>query len=305
MFAIRSLNLKVLSLAAAVAAVNGSTFAGPPKGGNGGNGVNGGISMSKSMPNGGGFKPQGSGVSNGGIKIDPGKGNGPVGNGGIKIDPGKGNGMPGGMGQGQGKNQGGMSQGNKPWMQKPQNGQNTIYCNTKFDPSYCQKYGCKTSYGYCYKGFDHNNWYCRSYSPKCGCWFYYDQCCSSWYYYCEQDVCYYPCSYLPYKTYCTPVCTTPVCTTVAVPYTYTVPVVTTVPVTTYQQVVTYKTVTGYQNVETYGSANSYQQPVGYGNVGGYQASGGPIAQSNGPQGPQGPQGPGGAGQMKLPALPGE
>lgn len=321
MFAIRSLNLKVLGLAAAIVAADNSAIAGPPpKGGNGG-------SNGHSIPSGGGngMKVQGGGAGsvlkatggtptgmnngpkgNGGMPgnggISPGKGNGMPGGmgqgnkgqgqgqgqGGMGQGQGKGNGMPGGMGQGQGKGQGGMGQGNKPWMQKPSNGQNTIYCKTKCDPYYFQKCGIKNSYGYCYKGFDHNHWYCRQYSPNYGCWFFYDQGCSNWYYWCEQDVCYYPCSYRPYKTYCV----TPVVTTVQVPYTYTVPIVTKVPVTTYQEVVTYETRTGYKTVQT---TETY--PTGdYANVG-YQTAGGPFAQ----QGPAGP--PADAGQVNLPALP--
>ena len=295
MFAKRSLTLKVISLTAAVAVVNGSAFAGPPKGGNGG---------------GSALKQNGSPVGNtgvvGGIKIDPGKGNGPINGGGIKIDPGKGNGPingpkgPGGMTQGQK-----YPNGSKPWMQKPTNGQNMIYCKTKCDPFYFQKCGIKCDFGYCYKGFDHCHWYCQKWSPSCGCWFYFDQGCNNWYYWCEQDVCYYPCSYLPYKTYCVQSYAT-----VQVPYTYTVPVVTTVPVTTYQQVVTYKTVTGYttstyptQGYPTQGGypAGDYQPAGGYTTPVNYQAAPtGPKPQPQGQPAPAGEQA-----QMKLPPLPGE
>jgi hypothetical protein len=306
MFSNRSLALKVMSLTAAIAVANGAVLAGPPKGGQGGGNVfkQGGVGQ---VGNGGGnngaikVNPNpikvGNGGIAGGIKIDPGKGNGPINGGGIKIDPGKGNGPinpgkgPGGMGQGQK-----FPNGSKPWMQKPMNGQNTIYCKTKCDPYYYQKCGIKASYGYCYKGFDHCHWYCQKWSPKCGCWFYFDQGCNNWYYWCEQDVCYYPCTYLPYQTYCTPVYET-----VAVPYTYTVPVVTTVPVTTYKQVVTYKTVTGYT------TAGAYQTPVGYPTTGGYAT---PVNYQAVPAGPavqpQGQPAPAGdPGQMQVPPLPGE
>ena len=258
-----------------------------------GGGNNGGMKVNPNpikLPNGN------TGVA-GGIKIDPGKGNGPINGGGIKIDPGKGNGPimgqkgPGGMHQGQK-----YPNGVKPWMQKPTNGQHTIFCKTKCDPYYYQKCGIKASYGYCYKGFDHCHWYCQKWHPKHNCWFYFDQGCNNWYYWCEQDVCYYPCTYLPYKTYCTPVYETAV-----VPYSYQVPVVTTVPVTTYKQVVTYKTVTGYQTVPAH---DGYQTPVGYPTNGGHAT---PVNYQAGPMGPQqGQPAPAGdPGQVQVPPLPGE
>src|SRR4051812_12403641 len=95
MFSIRSVNLKCLCLAAAVAVVDGSVIAGHPQKGNGPQGNNA-------------FKPQGGSAgsivkntgSPGNVLSNASKGNGGVvANGGIKVDPGKGNGIPGGMGQ--------------------------------------------------------------------------------------------------------------------------------------------------------------------------------------------------------------
>lgn len=237
MSAIRSLKTAAFSLAAMVALTNGVATAGPPKGNGGGNGgnktPNGGIKIDPKFsqgPKNGGIKidPQfGQGPKNGGIKIDPGKGNGngPK-NGGIKIDPGFGNGM----------GAKGVKQGDKPWMQKPMNGKNMIYCKNPCDLQYCFKFGVKKSFGYCYHGIDHCHWYCNKWSPIHNCWFYFDQSCLLWYYWCEPDLCYYPVTYLPYRTYVyvatpvvltTPVVVAPVVTPVVTPVLTTTPVVTT------------------------------------------------------------------------------
>ena len=274
MFAIRSLKLKVLGLAAAVVLTGGASSAAPPKGSHGANGVSGAT---------GAFKPQGSpqpsggntpkidlgvnkvgnnlpkidpGIGNGikpanggnGPKIDPGKGNGPINGNGPKIDPGKGNGPFGN----------GMA--NKPWLQKPGNGMDkTIFCKTPCPKDYCSKFGVKCSFGYCYKGFDHCHWHCRRYSDLYGCWFFYDPCCLAWYYWCETDVCYYPVTYVPYKTFC---CSAPVTTVAAAPI-VTTPVVTTYYVPTYYYVrPTYYVVPSTYYVTTPVVAAGAPAPVG-------------------------------------------
>jgi hypothetical protein len=116
------------------------------------------------------------------------------------------------------------------WMQKPVHGQPrkvfSQHCNT----NYCYQYGVKKSFGFCYDGFNHNHWYCRSYSEVNGCWLFYDASCTNWYYWCQPANCYYPCSYKPYGDFCAtapvyaaPVCTTPVCEPVAT-YSTTTPI---------------------------------------------------------------------------------
>jgi hypothetical protein len=203
MYAMRSLKTTVLGLAAAAALTNGTAMAGRDKGPKDGK-PNGG------PPNGGvkidpGFNQ---GPKNGGIKIDPQFGQGPKNGGGIKIDPGIGNGkgpkngpkLDPGIGNGMGMKP--SKPGDKPWMQKPTNGKpNTIFCKGPSDSQYCYKYGVKKSFGYCYQGYDHCHWYCNKWSSVHNCWFFFDPSCSLWYYWCEPDHCYYPCNYLPYRTY--------------------------------------------------------------------------------------------------------
>ena len=100
-----------------------------------------------------------------------------------------------------------------PWLAKPGPGQSSRVFSTHCDPHYYLSHGCRESYGYCYKGYDHCHWQCRSWSNANSCWLFYDQGCCSWYYWCQPTSCYYPCSYKPYGTFCCtqPVCNTPYC----------------------------------------------------------------------------------------------
>jgi hypothetical protein len=134
-----------------------------------------------------------------GPQIDPGFGNGKgpqIGKGPQKFDPGF------GKGKGPQFKSNGPNYAHKPWLQKPHHGNHTIFCKTPINHNYCHQYGVKKHFGFCYHGYDHNHWYCNKWSNVHNCWFYYDYGCSNWYYWCEPDLCYYPCSYLPYKSYC-------------------------------------------------------------------------------------------------------
>jgi len=243
MSAIRSLKTAALSLAAAVVLTNGVATASPDKGPKDGKqgGGNSGPGMIKQPNLGGGVKIDpgfSQGPKNGGIKIDPGFGQGPKNGNGPKLDPGIGNGqgpkngngpkLDPGIGNGMGMKP--SKPGDKPWMQKPTNGKpNTIFCKGPSDSQYCYKYGVKKSFGYCYKGYDHCHWYCNKWSSVHNCWFFFDPSCSLWYYWCEPDLCYYPCNYLPYRTY---VYVAPAPVIVATPVLVATPAVTTTTTTT-------------------------------------------------------------------------
>jgi hypothetical protein len=157
-------------------------------------------------------------------KIDPvfGQGKGPVLNPG-KIDPvfgqGKGKGPvlnPGkldpvfGQGKGKGPQQPGPGKGGPivgnggmgPMKHKPHPGHaHTLFCKSPCNPHYHKYCGVYKPFGWCYQGFNHCHWYCQKWSSVHNCWFYYDYGCALWYYWCEPDACFYPCTYLPYKTY--------------------------------------------------------------------------------------------------------
>src|SRR5258708_3551911 len=66
---------------------------------------------------------------------------------------------------------------------------------------YHLRVGIRFEHGIYYKGKDHPHWaHCR-YDARYGCDCYWDPCSLSWYYWCEPDFCYYPVTYVPYRTY--------------------------------------------------------------------------------------------------------
>jgi hypothetical protein len=62
--------------------------------------------------------------------------------------------------------------------------------------------GVKFANGFLYKGKNHHHWGPIRWDLRYGCYCYWDPCVLVWYYWCEQDDCYYPVSYCPYRTYC-------------------------------------------------------------------------------------------------------
>ena len=62
--------------------------------------------------------------------------------------------------------------------------------------------GVKFDNGYFYKGKNHDHWGPIRWDLRYGCYCFWDPCVASWYYWCEQDNCYYPVSFCPYRTYC-------------------------------------------------------------------------------------------------------
>jgi hypothetical protein len=67
--------------------------------------------------------------------------------------------------------------------------------------NYHMTHGTKYSFGYVYKGQDHNHWQYRCWSDSCSCYCYYCPCTLVWYYWCAPDCCYYPVSHCPYGHY--------------------------------------------------------------------------------------------------------
>jgi hypothetical protein len=90
---------------------------------------------------------------------------------------------------------------NRPWMRPPQSGKTVVVSKTLGDRDYWRTRALRSSFGCYYQGFDHRHWYCRSWSPKHSCWFFFDNGCNAWYYWCQQDGCYYPSTHVPYQTY--------------------------------------------------------------------------------------------------------
>ncbi len=189
------------------------------------------------------------------------------------------------------------------WMQKPSHGQPNKVFSSHCNTNYCYQYGTKKSFGYCYEGYNHNHWYCRSWSNANSCWMFYDASCTSWYYWCQPAGCYYPCSYKPYGDYCCtaatyaePVCTTPVCEPVAT-YSTTTPI----DVTSRYLVTTRSQVAAYASAPTPVFAapkpvyNGQPQPV-YGGQPQPVSGGQPQPVAGGPS--QGLPGP-------IPPMPGE
>jgi hypothetical protein len=77
-------------------------------------------------------------------------------------------------------------------------------------------HGVKFAQGTHYKRKNHQHWTLVRWDLRYGCYCYWDPYVSVWYYWCEQDVCYYPVSYCPYRTYCNcgvPEVAVPVCET--------------------------------------------------------------------------------------------
>ncbi|MSQ96896.1 MAG: hypothetical protein EXR98_20405 [Gemmataceae bacterium] len=69
---------------------------------------------------------------------------------------------------------------------------------------YHVKFGSKFQGGYVYKGKHHNHWGLIRFDLRYGCDCYWDPCVLVWYYWCERDICYYPVSYCPYRSYVCP-----------------------------------------------------------------------------------------------------
>jgi len=66
---------------------------------------------------------------------------------------------------------------------------------------YRLRVGIHFEHGIYYKGKVHPHWaHCR-YDARYGCDCYWDPCSLTWYYWCEPDLCYYPVTYVPYRTY--------------------------------------------------------------------------------------------------------
>jgi hypothetical protein len=61
--------------------------------------------------------------------------------------------------------------------------------------------GVKFAKGIFYKGKNQNHWGLIRWDLRYGCYCYWDPCVLEWYYWCEQDDCYYPVSYCPFRTY--------------------------------------------------------------------------------------------------------
>jgi hypothetical protein len=71
--------------------------------------------------------------------------------------------------------------------------------------NYHLQHGTKFEHGYFYKGKNHQHWGETRFDHRYGCNIYWDSCLSIWFYWCERDICYYPVSYCPYRTYVCPV----------------------------------------------------------------------------------------------------
>jgi hypothetical protein len=66
---------------------------------------------------------------------------------------------------------------------------------------YYLTHGTKASFGWYFKGKNHNHWSSWRWSSKYGCKCYFDRGCGSWFYFCVPDDCYYPVTYCPYGKY--------------------------------------------------------------------------------------------------------
>jgi len=66
---------------------------------------------------------------------------------------------------------------------------------------YHLRVGVHFEHGIYYKGKEHPHWALCRYDARYGCDCYWDPCSLTWYYWCEPDVCYYPVTYVPYRTY--------------------------------------------------------------------------------------------------------
>ena len=76
---------------------------------------------------------------------------------------------------------------------------------------YHVSHGTRFDHGYFYKGRNHDHWGETRFDRRFGCNVYFDRGLSTWFYWCERDICYYPVSYCPYRTYvCPPIVVEPV-----------------------------------------------------------------------------------------------
>jgi hypothetical protein len=89
----------------------------------------------------------------------------------------------------------------KPQVVKPNFVQPAFKQQQFVNKNYCQNYGVKKSFGYCYVGQQHCHWQSQCYSPQYGCQVYYCPSACGWYWWCAADCCYYPVSYCPHGVY--------------------------------------------------------------------------------------------------------
>jgi hypothetical protein len=71
---------------------------------------------------------------------------------------------------------------------------------------YHMSHGTKFEHGYFYKGKNHEHWGEIRFDHRYNTRIYFDRGLERWFYWCERDVCYYPVTYCPYRTYeCPPI----------------------------------------------------------------------------------------------------
>ena len=70
--------------------------------------------------------------------------------------------------------------------------------------NYHLQHGTRFQHGYYYRGHSHNHWGLVRFDPRYGCDCFWDPYVLAWFYWCERDICYYPVSYVPYRTYVFP-----------------------------------------------------------------------------------------------------
>jgi hypothetical protein len=69
---------------------------------------------------------------------------------------------------------------------------------------YHLSHGTKFEHGFYYKGKNHEHWGETRFDNRFGCKVYWDRGLAAWYYWCERDICFYPVSYCPHRTYVCP-----------------------------------------------------------------------------------------------------
>jgi hypothetical protein len=75
---------------------------------------------------------------------------------------------------------------------------------------YHLSHGTKFDHGFFYKGKNHEHWGETRFDHRFGCNVYWDRGLATWFYWCERDICFYPVSYCPYRTYvCPPIVAEP------------------------------------------------------------------------------------------------
>jgi hypothetical protein len=69
---------------------------------------------------------------------------------------------------------------------------------------YHLSHGTKFEHGYFYKGRNHEHWGEIRFDHRYNTRIYFDRGLDRWFYWCERDVCFYPVTYCPYRTYVCP-----------------------------------------------------------------------------------------------------